>query len=292
LLTAFRFLIFFQDITDRPQDPGKISINLVLFFRGATRMKIALIQMNMDWENTRANLVKAEKFFRKAAGETCDVLVFPEMFNTGFSMNIKSVAEPKKGATFMLLSRLAKQYRINVIAGYAVKPAGRKKADNKALVIDRNGSVLAEYTKIHPFSFAGEDQFFNAGKTPATFRIDGVPGSIFICYDLRFPEKFRTVAREVFLIFVIANWPASRKDHWETLLKARAIENQCFIIGVNRTGKDGNGIIYPGASHVFDPLGNDICSGDAKEQFITCEIDPGVTTEVRSRFPFLADMRF
>ena len=254
-------------------------------------MKMALIQMNMDWENKKANLAKTEKFFRKAARESCDVLVFPEMFNTGFSMNIPSVAEEERGETFSFLSRLAKEYRINVIAGFAVKAAAQGKVYNQAFAFARNGSVAAVHSKIHPFCLAGEDQFFNAGKTPVIFRIEGISASIFICYDLRFPEIFRNVAKKVSLIFVIANWPASRKDHWTTLLKARAIENQCFVVGVNRTGKDGNGISYPGASHVFDPLGKVICKGTAKEQFIACQIDPGIVSEVRTRFPFLEDMK-
>jgi omega-amidase len=254
-------------------------------------MKIALIQMNMVWENKTANLVKAEKFFMKAARESCDLLVFPEMFNTGFTMNITAAAEEKKGEAFCLLSGLAEKYGLNVIAGLALKENTRKKAKNQAVFIDRNGSINATYTKVHPFSLAGEDKYFYAGRTPVFFQIEGVPATVFICYDLRFPEIFRDIAKSVYLIFVIANWPSSRKDHWETLLKARAIENQCFVIGVNRTGKDGNGISYPGASRVFDPLGNELCAGNATEQFIVCEVDPGQAEEVRSRFPFLADMK-
>lgn len=254
-------------------------------------MKIALIQMNMDWENKKTNLLKTEKFFRKAARECCDILVLPEMFNTGFSMNTPVTAENETGETFQFLSGLAKGCAVNVIAGLAIKPTGRNKATNQAVVIGRNGSLIARYTKIHPFSPAGENIHFSAGTKQVVFKIEDISAAVFICYDLRFPEIFRAIAKSVHLIFVVANWPASRKDHWETLLKARAIENQCFIIGVNRTGKDGNGIRYPGASHVFDPFGNDICAGNSKEQFIACEIDPGMVTEVRSRFPFLADMR-
>ncbi len=115
--------------------------------------------------------------------------------------------------------------------------------------------------------------------------------SIFICYDLRFPEVFRNVAKEVHAIFVIANWPAIRKEHWETLLKARAIENQCFVIGVNRTGKDGNGIYYSGASHIFDPSGNDICSDSESDEFLIGKFNPEEVIKIRSKFPFLNDMR-
>lgn len=254
-------------------------------------MRIALIQMDIVWENKKANYARAERYFRKAARKSCDLIVFPEMFNTGFSMNIPAISEDEDGETSHILSDLAKKYGLNVIAGFAAKTAGQKKAKNLAFVFDRNGSNIARYSKMHPFSFAKEDTYFSAGNTRVIFHIEGIPSSVFICYDLRFPEIFRDVAREVRMIFVIANWPVARKDHWESLLKARAIENQCFVIGVNRTGKDGNGISYPGASHIFDPMGKVICSGGSREQFIVCEIDPVTVTRVRSRFSFLGDMR-
>lgn len=145
--------------------------------------------------------------------------------------------------------------------------------------------------KIHPFSFSGEDKYYIAGINPVIFNIDDSPCSVFICYDLRFPEIFKKVAKNVQAIFVIANWPASRKEHWETLLKARAIENQCFVIGVNRIGVDGNGITYHGASNIFDPSGNNILCGNDKDEFLTGEINLKDAAEVRSKFPFLKDMK-
>jgi omega-amidase len=254
-------------------------------------MKIALIQMDMAWESKKANYARAENFFRRAAKESCDVIVFPEMFSTGFSMNISAIAEDERGETSRTLSELAKKYGLNVIAGFAAKKPGRKKARNLAVALDRRGAVIATYAKMHPFSFAQEDKYFSAGNTRIIFHVEEVPASVFICYDLRFPEIFRDIAGGVQMIFVLANWPNSRRDHWETLLKARAIENQCFVIGVNRTGKDGNGIRYSGASHVFDPMGNDICSGAPRAQFLVCEIAPEVVAKVRAQFPFLNDMR-
>jgi omega-amidase len=272
--------------SDRPATEKTVIIFLKEF-----AMKIALIQMDVAWESKTVNYARAEKFFKKAAQEACDIIVFPEMFDTGFSMNISALSKAEKGETAMVLSGFAKQYGLNVIAGFAVKTPGRNKAKNLAVVIDRSGSIVASYAKMRPFTFADEDKHFSAGRFSVVFSIDGVPASVFICYDLRFPEIFRTVAREVRTIFVIANWPGTRKDHWEALLKARAIENQCFVIGVNRTGKDGNGIRYPGASHIYGPTGKEICAGGPREQFITCEIDPEEVIKVRCRFPFLNDMR-
>ncbi|MFZ5996455.1 MAG: carbon-nitrogen family hydrolase [Nitrospirota bacterium] len=254
-------------------------------------MNVALIQFNSRWEAKRENLERAEEFVQRAAEDHCDVVIFPEMFATGFSMNIPAVADEGYGETAIALSHMAKKYSINLIAGYAMVGPGGGKARNMAVVFNRKGQPNVTYTKIHPFSFAGEDKHFIAGTATSTFTIDDLPCSVFICYDLRFPEVFRSVAKEVQAIFVIANWPTSRKAHWEALLKARAIENQCFIIGVNRIGTDGNGIHYPGASHIFDPLGNDLCSGNDTDEYITGALDPAEVERVRSAFPFLNDMK-
>lgn len=254
-------------------------------------MKIALIQLNIAWESKKTNYEKAESFAKKAAEEKCDVIVFPEMFNTGFSMNVSAIAEDDYGETNSALSEIAKKYSIYLIAGFPVKEQDEEKGRNMAVVYDRTGIRIAAYAKIHPFSFSGEDKYYIAGNNPVVFNIDNTPCSIFICYDLRFPEVFRKVARNVQAVFVIANWPASRRGHWEALLKARAIENQCFVIGVNRIGIDGNAIHYPGASHIFDPLGNDILCGNDKDEFLTGEINPADAAEVRLKFPFLNDMR-
>ena len=254
-------------------------------------MKIALIQLNIAWEAKEENYKRAEFFAEKASGEKCDIIVFPEMFNTGFSMNIAAIAEDENGETDSFLSGMAKRYDIYIIAGFPVKKSSEGKGRNMAAVYDRNGRRIAAYTKMHPFSLLDENKYYDAGRDTVTFDIDGITCSVFICYDLRFPEVFRKVAGDVKAIFVIANWPASRKEHWETLLKARAIENQCFMIGVNRTGTDGNGIHYPGASSVFDPSGNVVCSGNEKDEFLACEFNPAEAVEIRSRFPFLKDMR-
>lgn len=254
-------------------------------------MKVALVQFNGIWESVEPNLERAEGFVKRAAEERCDLVVFPEMFATGFSMNVPVVAEEGFGRTAAALSKMAKTYTVNIIAGLAMRAPGAGQARNMAVVCNREGLPVATYTKIHPFSFAGEDSRFIAGINTVTFDIDAMPASVFICYDLRFPEVFRSVARDVQAIVVIANWPESRKPHWEALLRARAIENQCFIIGVNRTGSDGNGILYPGASHIFDPLGNDICCGSGTEEFITAELDPREADRVRAEFPFLKDMK-
>jgi predicted amidohydrolase len=250
-------------------------------------MKLALIQLNAIWENKKANLQRALHFAKKAAQEKCDVIVLPEMFDTGFSMNAASIAEGQNGETEAALSNIAKENKINVIAGFAVKTHGELKGRNMAFVYDRGGDVIATYSKINLFQMSDEDKHYISGSDIVTFGIDGMTSSVFICYDLRFPEIFRKIAKDVEAIFVIANWPESRKEHWEALLKARAIENQCFVIGANRTGTDGNGIRYPGASCVFDPSGRLVCSGNDKDEFVACDINPSQVKEIRENFPFL-----
>ncbi len=254
-------------------------------------MKIALIQLNIAWEDKERNLERADFFIRKAASESCDLVVLPEMFNTGFSMNISEIGEEIDGETASFLSKCAKKEEINIIGGFPVKKRGCQRGLNMAVAFDRKGMCLAGYSKLHPFSFAGEDSFYQAGDETVIFNLEGIQSSIFICYDLRFPEVFRSVAKKVHALYVIANWPSVRRDHWVTLLKARAVENQCFVIGVNRTGTDGNGLDYPGASYIFGPLGETICQGNEKDEFITEEIDPSIVAKVREQFPFLKDMR-
>jgi predicted amidohydrolase len=254
-------------------------------------MKAALIQFDSIWESKKANLEKAASLIEKASLENCDVIVFPELFTTGFSMNIPVIAEDGYGETASYLSALARRNSINLIAGFAMKAPGDERARNMAVVYDRKGRPDATYTKMHSFPLSEEGARFIEGARTVVFKIDAMPCSVFICYDLRFPELFRDVAMRIQTMFVIANWPSERKEHWEILLKARAIENQCFVIGVNRTGIDGNGILYPGASGIFGPLGNVICSGDSREEFITGEFDPGETDRIRSAFPFLKDIK-
>ncbi len=254
-------------------------------------MKVALVQLDIAWEDRQRNYEKAEFFAQRASAEKCDIMVLPEMFNTGFSMDLSAIADEGIGETTSVLSGMAKNYGINLIAGFPIKSPAEQKGRNMAVAFDKQGMLLSTYTKMHPFSLIGEHEYYIAGDTIALFDIDGVSASMFICYDLRFPEIFRKVARQAQLIFVIANWSSSRKEHWKTLLRARAIENQCFIIGVNRTGTDGNGIHYSGGSCVIGPQGNILCSGDDGAEYIACKFDPAEVLSARSQFPFLKDMK-
>jgi omega-amidase len=253
-------------------------------------MKAALLQLNSVWESPRDNYDRAAGLLAAAAGQGCDLAVLPEMFPTGTSSNTAVTAEPDGGPTQVFLSESARRHRMHIIAGLALRGRGSK-ARNCAAVYDRKGVQTALYTKLYPFSPALEHRQYEAGDAPVAFALDGAGFSVFICYDLRFPEAFRSIAKKIQAAVVIANWPRSRVEHWEALLRARAIENQCFVIGVNRTGVDGNGLYYPGCSQIIDPWGKLICRGAEREPLVTGEFDPADAARYRAKYGFLQDMK-
>lgn len=252
-------------------------------------MKVGLVELNIEWESKDINYERVSALVEIAALSRCDVVVLPEMFNTGFSMNIHLIGEELNGTADAFLSRISRLYRINIVAGFPVKKKGEERGRNIAAIYNREGVRIAEYTKIHPFTPLKEHIHYMPGSEPIVFSIDNIPSSVFICFDLRFPEIFRRVARDVQMIYVIANWPSSREDHWRTLLKARAIENQCFVVGVNRRGIDGNNIHYSGKSGIFSPMGEEIELKSISGELLTGTINPGEVTDIRSRYPFLKE---
>ena len=148
---------------------------------------------------------------------------------------------------------MAKKFQIAILFGVVINNG--KKALNRAVLVDSDGTISGSYDKVHPFSFAGEDKYFNAGYKLGIIHFQGYKIGLSICYDLRFPELYSAMAKECDMIVNIANWPKKRVDHWSTLLKARAIENQIFIIGVNRIGQDGNGLEYEESSRIYNADG-------------------------------------
>lgn len=254
-------------------------------------MKIALGQMNIAWESWNENVRTAHALAAESAQRGATLLILPEMFNSGFSMNVESIAEPVDGRTATRLASVAAEHEIEIIAGLAIADTDGDRY-NSALIFDIEGNIKGRFDKLHPFSHAREDQYYRPGHRQVVFDLQGAPASIFICYDLRFPEVFRSVAREALIVFVIASWPALRQEHWDSLLRARSIENQCFVVGVNRIGTDGNDIVYDGGSVVFDPQGETVARAGAQEELLVVDIEAGEALEVRSAFPFLTDKRF
>lgn len=254
-------------------------------------MNIVGLQWNPVWQDTQANLQALNSvlvsLFEKTDSDI-DVVVLPEVFLSGFSMQPSLFAEELGGAAIQTLKSYAQLYNCYLIAGVATQ--ANEQVFNSALVISPLGELLANYQKQKLFSYADEDKSYEAGKTPVIFKINETNCAIFVCYDLRFPELFRQVAKDVEVMFVIASWPESRQNHWEALLKVRAIENQCFIVGVNRIGTDGNNWQYAGGSMIVSPLGEQLAYGGKTDQQINAIIEPEETLQVRQQFPFLADM--
>ncbi len=251
-------------------------------------MRIGIFQYAPIWEDKLQNRQQIEQVIFDTATK-CDLLVFPELTLTGFTMHSSSVAESFNGDTVLFFSQLAKTSGIAIIAGMVSNEDG--KFYNCSLFFDAAGNLSTVYRKIHPFSFAGENNHYSAGKELSIVHNSGIKLGLNVCYDLRFPELYRLYAKERVDIMVnIANWPITRIIHWQTLCKARAIENQCYFIGVNRIGSDPN-VEYPGNSMVVSPTGEVLLELANNRGLFTCDIDLGEVLKTRTRFPFLEDMK-
>ena len=252
-------------------------------------MKIYSVQLNIAWENKRANFERVEALLQAAAPEAQSMVLLPEMFATGFTMNVKDVREKAGGETEKFVSALARRFGIYVTAG--VVQATARRGHNQSVTFDPRGGEVARYNKIQPFTPGGESDNYEAGCEVTTWKWNGLKVSPFVCYDLRFPEHFRTAARAgAELITVIANWPVARIQHWVTLLQARAIENQCFVAGVNRCGTDPK-LTYNGRSLIVSPKGDVLADAGNGECVISAELDLELLRTYRKEFPFLKDMK-
>jgi predicted amidohydrolase len=250
----------------------------------------AAVQFDMLWEDKAANYRLAADMVRAAELPKGSLVTLPEMFSTGFSMNTAATQEPAGGPTSQFLAGLARDHGLYVIGG-ATQIGADGKPHNEALAFDPTGKQIARYAKMHPFAFGQEDRHYPAGNDVVTFDWQGVRVTPFICYDLRFPELFRKAARRGTDLFaVIASWPAPRTHHWTSLLMARAIENQAYVVGNNRCGKDP-GLSYDGRSQVIDFAGTILADADIRPGIIKASVDAAALSAWRSKLPFLKDMR-
>ena len=204
-------------------------------------------------------------------------------------MNPDAIVEPVNGPTDRWLVSQAKQHNVWICGSIPTTVEAQSKPVNRLMLAAPDGSTRF-YDKIHPFTYAKEDQFYAAGHGHVTVEIDGLLVSLFVCYDLRFADEFWGLADGTDCYVVVANWPESRRMHWQALLQARAIENQAYVIGVNRVG-EGGGLTYSGDSQIIDPLGEILASGARTEAILIAEIDDQHVAQVRAKFPFLQDRR-
>jgi len=254
-------------------------------------MNIVGLQFDIVWENKAANFEKIRRLLGEAAPAKNSLVALPEFSATGFSLDTAAIADAPGGETEQFLRRTAAEFGVCLMASVPVRgPDGRTR--NRALVVAPSGELLADYAKMRPFTLGGEAAHYAAGDHPVAFPWDGWTVAPFICFDLRFPELFRAAAatHQPHLFTVIANWPASRIHHWLRLLQARAIENQAWVLGVNRTGRDPL-YVYNGHSVIIDPQGEIIADAGENEGAISHSLDLPALLKYRATLPFLADMR-
>ncbi len=255
----------------------------------ASTLRVALVQQDTVWQDPAANLARALGFVEQAAKAGARVAVFPELFTLGFTMAPEPFAETIPGPTSEALAALSKRFGLYLVGSVVEVHAPHPR--NAAFVTAPDGSLVAAYRKIHPFSYGEEHRHYSGGEDCPVFDVDGIPCGLQICYDLRFPEPFRALAvRGAEVVFLPANWPVRRIAAWSTLLAARAIENQLAICGVNRVGRDP-GLEYPGKSALHDCFGEVVAKGDATEGLVIGDIDLTQLRAWRERFPALRDRR-
>lgn len=254
-------------------------------------MKIACVQMDIAFGEPEKNLTAIEKYIEEASNAQVDVIIFPEMWNTGYALDkLDSLADREGSITRKLLSQLAKKHQVNIVGGSVATKRGDKYF-NTMYIVDRNGKIVAAYDKAHLFKLMNEHVYLNEGQSMNVFELDGITCGGVICYDLRFPEWIRThTLNGAKIMFIPAEWPKQRIDHWQLLLQARAIENQCFIVAVNRVGKDPNNE-FNGHSMVIAPWGELLISNQTAEGILYAELDLEEVERVRKTIPVFQDRR-
>ncbi len=253
-------------------------------------MEIVAIQLDMKWQDCAENFARVEELAEQAEIQPGSLVVLPEMFATGFSMDVSKTSQGPQRESEALLKKLAAQYDAAFLGG-VVDIEANGKSSNQAVAFAPDGSELVRYTKQQPFSLSGEGDHYPAGDTFQLFQWQDTKIAPFVCYDLRFPELFRpSVAAGAELIIVIACWPQARSEHWVRLLQARAIENLAAVVGVNRCGCEP-GLEFDGRSTAFDHMGLQLFELDEQQQTVKASIDVDLLRKWRRKFPALRDMR-
>lgn len=253
-------------------------------------MRVICCQLDCAWEDKAASHARVRALLAASPPPEGALLVLPEMFSTGFSMNVEAIHEGEGRESERFLAQTAREHRIFVTGG-VVNRGTDGRGLNQSITFDPAGQEIARYSKIHPFTFGAEAAHYSAGDSLVVFSCGEFVAVPFVCYDLRFPEIFRgAVRRGAQLYTVIASWPQARIEHWIALLRARAIENQAYVVGVNRCGADPK-FGYNGRSLIVDPSGTFLADAGNGECLVGAELDLAALEEYRRALPFLADMR-
>ncbi len=257
-------------------------------------MKVAGIQMDVVYGNPDENYRRAEELIRAAVKDKPETVVLPETWNTGFppTERTKELADRDGHRTKELFASLARELEINIVGGSITNLKGKGGSlYNTCYTFNKKGECVVEYDKTHLFSYAKEHEYFQAGDRVTTFELDGVKCGVIICYDIRFLELVRTLAlQEIEVLFVPAQWPVPRINHWEILNQARAIENQMYVVCVNSCGVAGE-TAYGGHSAIINPWGEVLAKAGDKDEIITAELDFGIVERLRNSINVYRDRR-
>lgn len=256
-------------------------------------LNFAVIQMDVKIGDVAHNILTVEQKLNEAVNNKSkpDVIVLPEMWNTGYALTeINNIADYKGTKIKSMLASFAKQHRVNIVGGSIAE----KREDgvyNTTFAFDREGKCIADYSKLHLFRLMEEEKFLQAGNKLGHLTIDEIEAGMMICYDIRFPELARTLALQgAKVLFVPAQWPHPRLHHWRTLLQARAIENQMYVVACNRVGSSGTSEFF-GHSMVIDPWGEIISEASDTETILYGALDLSIVDKVRQTIPIFADRR-
>ena len=253
---------------------------------------LTLIQMDVHVNDVEYNYNRVQELLSQSLSENPDIIILPETWNTGFypSRELINISDKNGERTKSLLSTFAKEHNVNIVGG-SVAVAQNDVVFNTSYTYNRNGELVGEYSKMHGFSPAKEDQYFAGGKHTTHFELDGIPCSTVICYDIRFPELVRMAALPgTELLFVPAQWPTMRLRHWQVLNEVRAIENQLFLCAVNGCGTVGR-VQSTGHSAVYDPWGTNLLEMDTKEGIASVDIDHAVVEDIRNKINIFRDRK-
>jgi predicted amidohydrolase len=258
-------------------------------------MKVAIVQHDIEWEDPDANFSRLAPMVADAASQGAGLVALTELYSTGFSLDTARIAEPPDGPSERFLADQAVAQGVWVGGSLPVRATAEADRPYNRFVLAGPDGERYHYDKIHPFSYGHEDEHYAAGNDRVTVEVDGVRVTLFVCYDLRFADQFWAVARDTDCYVVVANWPAARREHWRALARARAIENQAYVVAANRVGT-GGGIDYAGDSAIHGPFGEELAVAPddgavGKETIVIADVDPAHVATIRAKFPFLQDRR-
>lgn len=259
-------------------------------------MRVAVVQHDPVWEDAAATRAALDPVVAAAVAGGARLVVLPEMFAVGFSMRTDVTAEPEDGPTATWLRDTARTHGVWLLGTLPERRPDDERPRNSCHVVDPDGTLVARYDKVHRFGYAGEDEHVAPQQLPpgggtVTVDVEGLRVTPIICYDLRFADLTWAAAQDTDCYVVPASWPAPRREHWRTLLRARAVENQAWVVGANRVGADGNGLEHAGDSVVVDPLGRVHAEAAHAPTTLHADVDPATVAEVRGQLPFLRDRR-